>query len=237
MFYSLLFYFTDTCLFPSLQLSTLLRLKLGLMKLLGPSLLRKMLRFKKGGQGSFEAATPATHPKIVRKRRGRGVNHDAPKRHKTSHVATFEVFSSSPGESDHTKCDTKTHPPEVAIGFGTNIEVPSADPHEEIVDVTTLSPNAVVGATLSDPLNINYNNIEPESDKDCAPRGRSSKDKALVPTPSVVETVVLSDIEVPNGIIRLWLVWNRTTALRWKPRTMVYLLVMSHQVLLPIILA
>jgi hypothetical protein len=154
---------------------------------------------KKGDKGSSEAATPVARPKIVRKCHGRGDNRDAPKGQNTSCVATFEVVSSSPDESDYTKSDTKTHPPEVPIGFGTNIEAPSVVPPEDIVDVTSLSPNVVVGATLVDPLNIDYNDIEPESDEDCAPHGRSLKDKTPIPTPSVVETVVPSAIEVPSS--------------------------------------
>jgi hypothetical protein len=40
---------------------------------------------------------------------------------------TSEIVSSNSEESDHSKGDTETHPPEVGVGSGTNIEVPSVD--------------------------------------------------------------------------------------------------------------
>jgi hypothetical protein len=87
---------------------------------------------------------------------------------------------------------------QVAVNSSTNIEAPSVDRPEEIIDITSLSPGVVAGATLADPLDISYSEPKPESDEYCAPRARSLKDKTLVPPPSVVETVVPSAIEVPG---------------------------------------
>jgi hypothetical protein len=108
-------------------------------------------------------------PKVVRKRRGCRGNRDASKHRKTSRTAATKVVSYSLEESDHTKSDIESRLAEVVVGSRTNIEAPSVDQPEEIVDVTSLSPSAAtVGATLVDPLNIDYSEPEPESDEDCA---------------------------------------------------------------------
>jgi hypothetical protein len=84
-------------------------------------------------------------------------------------MSTSEAVSSSPEESYHSKSDTETHLGEVGADSGKNIEVPSTDQTEEIVDITSLSP-VDASATLVDPLNIDYSDPEPESDEDCAAR-------------------------------------------------------------------
>jgi hypothetical protein len=64
----------------------------------------------KGGQRSSEAAAPSAHTKAIRKHRGRGTGWSTTKYYKSSRVATSEVVSSSPEESNHSKSDTETHP-------------------------------------------------------------------------------------------------------------------------------
>jgi hypothetical protein len=118
---------------------------------------------------------------------------------KTSRVMSFEPMSSNPEESDHSKSDTEMHPTEIGVGSDANIEVPSVDQPEKIVDVTFLSPSGVVGATLADPLDIDYSEPEHESDEDCAAQSRSSKDKTPVPPPLAVKIVVSSPAEAPSG--------------------------------------
>jgi hypothetical protein len=155
---------------------------------------------KKGGQGSSEAATPAARTKVINKRRGRGGGRGVSKRQRTAPVSTSEAVSSSLEESAHSKSDNETRPGEAGAGSGTNIEVPSACPTEEIVDIISLSPSAAIAsATLVDPLNIDYSDPEPESDEDCAARARSSKDKSPIPPPLAVEVVVPSPTKAPGG--------------------------------------
>jgi hypothetical protein len=101
-------------------------------------------------------------------------------------VTTTEAVSSSLEESNHSKSDTETYPSKVGA-FGTNIEVPSSDPHEEIVYITSLSPGVTASATLADPLDISYSELEPESDKDCAPQVKPTMEKSLIPPPSTAE--------------------------------------------------
>jgi hypothetical protein len=105
--------------------------------------------------------------------------------------------SSSPEESDHSKGDADTNPPEVVVGFDTNIEAPLVDQPEEIVDIESLSPGTTASATLADPLDISDH--VPKSDEDCTPRAKFVKDKSLISPPSVVEDVVPSTTDVPSG--------------------------------------
>jgi hypothetical protein len=68
------------------------------------------------------------------------------------------------------------------------------------VDIVSLSPGAAAaGATLADPLDIDYSEPEPESDEDCVTWARSSEDKSPLPPPSADEVVVPSPAEAPGG--------------------------------------
>jgi hypothetical protein len=137
--------------------------------------------------------------KVIRKCCGRGGGRNVTKRQRTAQQSTSEAVSSSPEEFDHSKSNTEMRPCEVGAGSGTNIEVPSTDQPEKIVDITSLSPGATAtGATLVHPLYIDYSEPEHESDEDCATRARSSKDKAPIP-PSVVEVVIPSPAQAPSG--------------------------------------
>lgn len=160
---------------------------------------------KKSSLGSSEAVVPAGPAKVIKKRRGRGGGRSVSKRQRTAPVSTSEAVSSSPEEFDHSKSDTETCSDEVGASSGTNIEVHSTNPPEEIVDIVSLSPGAAAaGATLADPLDIDYSEPEPESDEDCVTWARSSEDKSPLPPPSADDVVVPSQPLVEVELYRLF---------------------------------
>lgn len=143
---------------------------------------------------------PAAREKVIKKRRDHGSGRAGSKRQRTVPVSTFEAVSSRPEESGHSKSDNETRPSETGAGSGTNVGTAPDDPTEEIVDVVSLSPCAVIaGATLADPLNIDYSDPEPESDEDCVACAHSSKDESLIPPPSTLEAIIPSPAEAPGG--------------------------------------
>jgi hypothetical protein len=82
--------------------------------------------------------------------------------------------------------------PDAALGSGTSGGAPATTQPDGIVDITSLYPRPKARATLVDPLNIDYSELEPESDEDCTIRSRSAKDKSPTPQYPVVDSILPS---------------------------------------------
>jgi hypothetical protein len=98
--------------------------------------------------------------------------------------------------------------PDAALGSGTSGGAPATTQPDGIVDITSLYPRPKARATLVDPLNIDYSELEPESDEDCTIRSRSAKDKSPNPQSPVVDSILPSAVTL-LAVVKLFLLFTK----------------------------